>query len=47
MAFASAASPGRIAHIYQARAEDVGRQIRIEVFTAPEAARAWLKGQGA
>jgi len=37
----------RIAQIYQARADDAGTGFRIEVFTDPDAARAWLKQQGA
>ena len=37
----------RLAQIYQARAEDTGSGFRIEVFTEPQAARAWLKQQGA
>ena len=37
----------RLAHIYQARAKDIGEGLQIEVFTDPEAARAWLKAQGA
>jgi hypothetical protein len=37
----------RIAQIYQSRAEDAGTGFRIEVFTDPDAARAWLKQQGA
>ena len=37
----------RLAQIYQARAEDAGSGFRIEVFTEPQAARAWLKQQGA
>ena len=37
----------RLANIYQARAADVGAGVRIEVFTDPDAARAWLKAQGA
>jgi hypothetical protein len=37
----------RIAQIYQTRAEDAGTGFRIEVFTDPDAARAWLKQQGA
>ncbi len=36
----------RLANIYQSRAEDVGI-FHIEVFTDPEAARAWLKERGA
>ena len=36
----------RLANLYQSRAEDAG-SFRIEVFTDPEAARAWLKEQGA
>lgn len=37
----------RLANIYQARAGEVGQGFRIQVFTDPEAARAWLKTQGA
>jgi hypothetical protein len=37
----------RLAQVYQARAEDVGNTFRIEVFTDPQAARAWLQQQGA
>lgn len=37
----------RIAPLYRSRAEDAGSAIRIEVFTEPEAARVWLKTQGA
>jgi hypothetical protein len=37
----------RLAKIYQARAEDAGNIFRIEVFTDPQAARDWLKEQGA
>ena len=44
---ARGAARDRLAHLYQARAEDEGSSFRIEVFTDPEAARAWLKEQGA
>jgi len=38
----------RLAHIYQARAEeDHTRPIRVQVFTEPAAARVWLEAQGA
>ena len=37
----------RLAQIYQRRAQDAGNTFRIEVFTDPEAARTWLKAQGA
>jgi hypothetical protein len=37
----------RLAQLYRARAEDAGNPFRIEVFTDPEEARAWLKEQGA
>lgn len=37
----------RLAQIYQARAEEDGASFRIQVFTDPQAARAWLKEQGA
>jgi hypothetical protein len=37
----------RLAHTYQARAEDAGNGFRIEVFTEPASARAWLQTQGA
>ena len=37
----------RLAQIYQARAEEDGTSFRIQVFTEPQAARAWLKAQGA
>jgi hypothetical protein len=37
----------RLAHIYRARAEDAGHGFRIEVFDEAQAARAWLKAQGA
>jgi len=37
----------RLAQIYRARAEDDGTAFRIQVFTDPQAARAWLKEQGA
>jgi hypothetical protein len=37
----------RIAQIYQTRAQDAGTGFRVEVFTDPDAARAWLKEQGA
>ena len=37
----------RLAPIYKAPAEDAGNPFRIEVFTDPQAARAWLKAQGA
>ena len=37
----------RLAHIYQAKAKDAGGAFRIEVFTDPQAARDWLKKQGA
>ena len=37
----------RLAQIYQARAQESGNMFRIEVFTDPETARAWLKTHGA
>jgi hypothetical protein len=37
----------RLAQIYQARAEEDGTSFRIQVFTEPQAARAWLAAQGA
>jgi hypothetical protein len=37
----------RLAQIYQARAQESGNLFRIEVFTDPETARAWLKTHGA
>ena len=37
----------RLAQIYQARAQETGNIFRIEVFTDPETARAWLKTHGA
>jgi len=37
----------RLAQIYQARAHETGNMFRIEVFTDPETARAWLKTHGA
>lgn len=37
----------RLADIYQARAREGESGFRIEVFPDPEAARAWLKEQGA
>jgi hypothetical protein len=37
----------RLAQIYQARAQEAGNVFRIEVFTDPETARAWLKTHGA
>jgi hypothetical protein len=37
----------KLAQIYQKRAEDTGSAFRIEVFTDPEAARAWLMTQKA
>jgi hypothetical protein len=37
----------RLAHIYKARAAETDNGLRIEVFTDPEAARVWLKEQGA
>lgn len=37
----------RLAQIYQARAQETGNMFRIEVFTDPETARAWLKTHGA
>jgi hypothetical protein len=37
----------RLANIYQARAREGASRFRIEVFPDPEAARAWLKEQGA
>jgi hypothetical protein len=37
----------RLAQIYQARAQEAGNAFRIEVFTDPEEARAWLKTHGA
>lgn len=37
----------RLANIYQARAGEGDSGFRIEVFTDPEAARVWLKEQGA
>jgi hypothetical protein len=37
----------RRAQIYQARAQEAGNVFRIEVFTDPETARAWLKTHGA
>jgi hypothetical protein len=37
----------RLAQIYQARAQESGNMFRIEVFTDPETARAWLKAHGA
>ena len=38
----------RLAQIYQARAEEDGStSFRIQVFTEPQAARAWLAAQGA
>ena len=37
----------RLANIYQERAEEAGEGFRIQVFTEPEAARAWLTEQGA
>ena len=37
----------RLAQIYQARAEEDGTSFRIQVFTEPQAARAWLVEQGA
>jgi hypothetical protein len=35
----------RLAQIYRARAEEAGNGFRIEVFTDPQAARAWLAAQ--
>jgi hypothetical protein len=35
----------RLAQIYRARAEEAGSGFRIEVFTDPQAARAWLAAQ--
>ena len=37
----------RLAQIYQAWAQETGNIFRIEVFTDPETARAWLKTHGA
>ena len=37
----------RLANIYQARAREGDGGFRIEVFADPDAARAWLKEQGA
>ena len=37
----------RLANIYQARAREGDVGFQIEVFPDPEAARAWLKAQGA
>jgi hypothetical protein len=37
----------RLANIYQARAREGAKGFRIEVFPDPDAARAWLKAQGA
>ena len=37
----------RLANIYQARAREGDGGFQIEVFSDPEAARAWLKAQGA
>jgi hypothetical protein len=37
----------RLANIYQARAREGDSGFQIEVFPDPEAARAWLKEQGA
>ena len=37
----------RLAQIYQARSEDAGNGLRIEVFTDPQEARVWLKAQKA
>ena len=37
----------RLAQIYQARAQEGGNVFRIEVFTDPATARAWLKTHGA
>lgn len=37
----------RLANIYQTRAEDARNGFHIEVFTDPQAARAWLKERGA
>jgi hypothetical protein len=41
------AARDRLAQIYQARAEEDGNSFRIQVFTEPQAARAWLEAQGA
>ena len=37
----------RLAQIYQTRVQDAGTGFRIETFTDPDAARTWLKQQGA
>ena len=41
------APPERLASLSQKRAIDAGGNRRIEIFTDPDAARAWLKQQGA